>query len=83
MNASLCRDKLAGTDVYGAYEPSPTSANTFSIAFQGMISEKTDVLFMTGDRTQFLVTTYGTINVTGDAIDFAPLHSSSAPCVFT
>jgi hypothetical protein len=57
----ICSDYLAGTDVYGTYEASPTSKNTFSIAFSGLVTSDTDILFMTDDRTQYVATKHSTI----------------------
>jgi hypothetical protein len=68
-----CRDNLAGTDVYGTYEANSTSGNTFSIVFQGLVNNSTEIMFMTGDRTQYVVTKIGGLTSQGTLI---PLNAT-------
>ncbi len=53
----LCSDDLAGTAMYGDYA-GERSSNTFSIDYSALITPTTEVLFTTGDRSQFLVTRF-------------------------
>jgi hypothetical protein len=78
---SFCSDNLNGTDVYGSYEANPTSDNTFSVPFSGLITSATDVLFMSGDRSQYLVMKYEGTKAHGAAMVLAASYSSSSLCV--
>ncbi len=53
----LCRDDLAGTAMYGDYA-GDRSNSTFSIRYSALITPTTEVLFTTGNRSQFLVTRF-------------------------
>ncbi len=53
----LYRDDLAGTDMYGDYS-GELSNGTFTIRYGALITPATEVLFTTGDRSQFLVTSF-------------------------
>jgi len=49
-------DNLAGTDVYGVYNPSDSAAASFSIKFDASSGLRCDqFLFMSGDRAKWLV----------------------------
>jgi hypothetical protein len=78
----VCRDYLVGSDVYGTYEANPTSGNTFSIEFSGLVNSDTDVMFMTGDRTQFLVSKLSTVvKARGSALPLSASLSSASLCM--
>jgi hypothetical protein len=52
-------DNLAGT--YGneaTYVANETAASTFSIPYASLINDETEFLFMTGDRSKYLVAKY-------------------------
>jgi hypothetical protein len=52
-------DNLAGT--YGNetyYVASDSAASTFSIPYASLINDETEFLFMTGDRSKYLVAKY-------------------------
>jgi hypothetical protein len=55
------RDNLAGTDVYGTYVANDRADATFSVPFSALLTPTSDVLLMTGDRAQFVVTTPASI----------------------
>ncbi len=55
------RDNLAGTDVYGTYVANDRADATFSVPFSTLLTPTTDILLMTGDRSQFVVTTPASI----------------------
>jgi hypothetical protein len=78
----VCRDYLVGSDVYGTYEANQTSGSTFSIEFSGLINSDTDVMFMTGDRTQFLVSKHSTVvKARGSALPLSASLSSASLCM--
>jgi hypothetical protein len=53
----LYRDDLTGTAMYGDYA-GERSNSTFSIDYSALITPTTEVLFTTGNRSQFLVTRF-------------------------
>jgi hypothetical protein len=70
--------------VYGTYEANPTSGNTFSIEFSGLVNSDTDVMFMTGDRTQFLVSKLSAVvKARGSAVPLSSSLSSASSCTQT
>lgn len=73
---AVCRDNLAGTDVYGTYEANPLSGNTFSIAYAGLITSDTDIMFMSGDRKHYLVTKHVGLSARGLGIPLTVSFSS-------
>jgi hypothetical protein len=63
-------DALAGTAVYGTYTLGSVSNATFSVNFAASISGSSqEFLFMTGDKTHFMIVTYG---MTGDICSLSP-----------
>ncbi len=73
------RDDLAGTSVYGDYSSERSSA-TFSIRYDALVTPTTEVLFMTGNRAQFLVTRFVDFAAQGSYALF-PIQSSGNPCL--
>ena len=72
------RDNLAGTDVYGVYAPGPMTVGTFSIAFSQYISGPSqEFLFMSGDKSKFLITTYDQFNFVSNMTVFRNGTTSS------
>jgi hypothetical protein len=55
------RDNLAGTDVYGTYVADDRANATFSVPFSALLTPATELLFMTGDRSEYLVVALGSI----------------------
>jgi hypothetical protein len=59
------RDELAGTEVYGTYG-SERSQATFSIAYSALITPTTEVMFVTGNRADYIVTRFVDFATTGE-----------------
>ena len=77
-------DNLAGTSQYGAYTSGSSSNSSFSIQFSQYISGSgQEFLFMTGDKTVFLITTQGQLAAVSPNAALRIVTSSSnnaAPC---
>jgi hypothetical protein len=56
-------DNLAGTNVYGFYSNDSRAPQAFSIAFNNLLNTSLSMLFMSGDGSVYLHTTYGSIAV--------------------
>jgi hypothetical protein len=56
-------DNLAGTSVYGFYSNDSRAPQAFSIAYNNLLTPTLSMLFMSGDGTVYLQTTYGSIAV--------------------
>ena len=57
FDSFLYRDKLTGVASYGSYVSNITASSEFSVPFD--VLDSTRLLFMTGDRSRFLTTTFG------------------------
>ncbi len=78
-------DNLAGTSQYGLYLSGSSSNSSFSILFSQYISGSgQEFLFMTGDKTVFLITTQDQIAAVSGNAALKIVKSSSnnaAPCL--
>ncbi len=54
LHVELIRDNIAGTDMYGTYVADDRADATFSVPFSALLTPTTEILLMTGDRTQFM-----------------------------
>lgn len=72
-------DSLAGTSVYGSYVPGSSSSNTFSVAYNLIFNNNpsTEFLFMTGDKTVFLLTTWAQLSSTSSNPSLIAVKSTS------
>jgi hypothetical protein len=59
--ALIFSDDLAGTDVYGTYVANDRADATFSVPFGALLTPDTEMLFIAGDRSQSLVTTFRSV----------------------
>jgi hypothetical protein len=76
------RDYLTGTEAYGTYVANATSGTTFSIEFSALVKSDTDIMFMSGDRSRFLVTKHATVVKTrGSALPLPASLSSTSLCI--
>ncbi len=67
------RDDLAGTSVYGSYGNESSQA-TFSIAFSALITPDTEVMLVTGTRSDYIVTRFADFATQGE---YALNHSQT------
>ena len=72
----LFSDDLAGTAVYGTYESNQTSPLFFSVPFN--VSSSTQVLFMSGDGSRYLVANLAAVTFRTVAIGMNASFSSSS-----
>jgi hypothetical protein len=77
-------DDLNGTSNYGLYAQSLTSSNAFSVPFASRVKDDLQYMFMTGDRTSWLVVLRQQLGIsTGlGSISLAPVASSASSCMF-
>ena len=77
-------DDLNGTSNYGLYAQSLTSSNAFSVPFASRVKDDLQYMFMTGDRTSWLVVLRQQLGIsTGlGSISLAPFASSASSCMF-
>ena len=61
IETHLRRDNLAGQSSYGTYVLNETADSTFSIAYSNLLKSSAEILLMTGDRSNYMVTTLGSI----------------------
>ena len=75
---------MNGTSSYGLYTPSLTSSNAFSVPFASRVKDDLQYMFMTGDRTSWLVVPRQQLGIsTGlGSISLTPLASSASSCMF-
>ncbi len=73
---SFSSDSLLGTSNYGTYVSGPVSASEFSSLFNSS-SAFTEVMFMTGDKSVFLITTLDQLRNTSSSPQRVRARSSS------